>query len=340
MEHHNSSANIFDGTKLSDRKNYLDFLGLLSHEHFHLWNVKRIRPEALGPFDYSKENYTRDLWLAEGVTSYYDDNMLWRSELITQAEYLKLLAQNLTSYESQYAKHVQSLSDSSFDAWIKYYKPNENTSNAVVSYYIKGSLVAWLLDMSLILNSDGKYTLDHVMLDFYQQWKTSPQKGLSRHEIFDTVKKYLGDSTGDFFQNFIDGTASIDWKAWFDNFGLELTSENPSSYYLGMTTQDSAGKCLIQSIVKNSPASFSKLQAGDEILALNGWRISNSAQIDDFTKTQKLDVVFARHGRLYNESLTLVKNPTQRFSLAPLTNMTEAQSRFNSILFRRSHHTS
>jgi predicted metalloprotease with PDZ domain len=146
---------------------YRRFLGLASHEYFHSWNVKRIKPAAFVPYDLARENYTRQLWAFEGITSYYDDLALVRSGIIDSKSYLELVGQNITGVLRVPGRHVQSLADSSFDAWIKFYRRDENTPNAVVSYYAKGALVALALDLTL---RNAGASLDDLMRVLWQRY--------------------------------------------------------------------------------------------------------------------------------------------------------------------------
>ena len=145
------------------RKKYEEFLELVSHEFFHLWNVKRIHPDALGPFDYQREAYTRSLWVMEGVTSYYDRYLLVRAGLQKPEKYLDKLAEELGKIAAIPGRKRQSLEESSFDAWIKLYRPDENSVNSTISYYLKGGVVALLLDLEIRSRTDGQRTLDDVM---------------------------------------------------------------------------------------------------------------------------------------------------------------------------------
>src|SRR6201999_4282340 len=149
---------------------YRGFLSLVAHEHFHLWNVKRLRPIALGPFDYDNENYTTDLWIAEGFTTYYQDLIVHRTGLYPTDNYLKVLGDEISLLENQPGAKIQTLAESSYDAWIKAYRPNENSVNSTISYYNKGAEVAMMLDLEIINDSKGKYSLDDVMKYMYDTY--------------------------------------------------------------------------------------------------------------------------------------------------------------------------
>src|SRR5690606_34264547 len=157
----------------AQEERYRTFLGLASHEYFHTWNVKRIRPAAFTPYDLSRENYTRQLWAFEGITSYYDDLALVRCGLMTREQYLRVLARTMTAVHRGSGRLKQSLADSSFDAWIKFYRQDENAPNAIVSYYAKGSLVAWALDLTVRKATAGRRSLDDVMRALWREYGLS-----------------------------------------------------------------------------------------------------------------------------------------------------------------------
>jgi len=309
LEHRDSSTNIFDGSILGDKKEYRRFLSLLAHEHFHLWNVKRIRPEALGPFDYTKEVYTRELWIAEGVTSYYDDHVLLRAGLYTREQYLALITENLNKLENQRANRVNTLSDSSFDAWTRFYKPHENQMNTVVSYYLKGGLIMMLLDWHILKASGGKRSLDDVMRGLHKQFEARPDRGFSRTEFDALLTRELGKAATRFLADYIDGVKPVDWKSELAAVGLEL-NDNPKTfpYYLGVILGKRDGKLTVLRISEDSPAYDSALVPGDEILALNGRRAESDKDLDACLKHSNVKVLFCRYGRVREAVIPLVKN--------------------------------
>src|SRR4029079_17200232 len=150
LEHTNSTVLGASRNNYNSEPGYSNFLGFVAHEYFHLWNVKRLRPIALGPFDYDKENYTTNLWIAEGFTAYYDNLILRRAGFYSIDRYLEVISQDFNTIENQPGNQVQSASESSFDAWIKFYRPNENSKNSTISYYGKGSLIAMVMDLEIL----------------------------------------------------------------------------------------------------------------------------------------------------------------------------------------------
>ena len=222
LEHRASTALIAPRNNLPTKgdaaigEGYLELLGLISHEYFHAWNVKRIKPAAFTPYDTSRENYTRLLWLFEGFTSYYDELILRRTGLITENDYLKLIARHLTQLMRTPARATQSIAESSFDAWTKYYRQDENSPNALVSYYLKGGLVALLLDLKL--RSENKGTLDDVMRHLWREFgKTG--KGVPE-DAMGVFEQCTGASLRDFEAKYINGTDEPDWLAAFAAMGI------------------------------------------------------------------------------------------------------------------------
>lgn len=336
LEHSCSSTNIFDGTKLGQKKSYQRFLSLLSHEHFHLWNVKRIRPQALGPFDYSKENYTRELWIAEGVTSYYDDHFVFRSGSLSNMDYLNILSENIKRYENQKGSRVNSLSDSSFDAWIRFYRQNENSINTTVSYYLKGGLVMMLLDFAIIKETKAKNSLDDVMLALWKKYQKNPDTGISRDDFFKEVEKILGKSSKGFIRDYIDGVKKISWQNEFKDFGIDVKNlDKQDSYYLGVILKKTNSKVLIAKVMEDSPVYKSALQVDDEILAIDHIRIEKTSDIDVFLNKKKLHVIFARRGKVFETELILEKKKRFLCSLELKKKLTKEQKRFQEKFLRK-----
>jgi predicted metalloprotease with PDZ domain len=336
LEHLYSSSNIFDGLSLDDPKRYPILISLLAHEHFHLWNVKRIRPRALGPFDYHTENYTRELWIAEGVTSYYDDHTTYRGGIYSREAYLNVIAENIVKYEAGKGARLNSLSEASFDAWIRYYRQNENSPNTSVNYYLKGGLVMMLLDFEIIRKSKGKHTLDDVMKDQYELFKKRPELGITREEFFASVEKFTGASTQKFIKDHIDGTAVIDWDKAFAPFGLSLEVAKPETgYYLGVTSREANGKVFIDKIAEDSPAFHSPMQSGDEILAVNNERIESARQLKSVLGKPRVKVLFARRGVVYEERIALTKHNPFNKKLQVQKNLTLTQKKDLESFLRR-----
>lgn len=325
LEHSSSSTNIFDGALLKAAKDYQRFLSLLAHEHFHLWNVKRIRPKGLGPFNYLEEAYTKDLWLAEGATSYYDDHFVYRASLYKTQEYLDVVATNITRLESQKGNKVNSVSESSFDAWIRFYRQNENSMNTLVSYYLKGGLLVMILDLMILSKSKGRKSFDDVMRTLWESYQKNSDEGLEREDFFAAFQKTVGWSVEPFFKKYVDGVESIQWKSIFSPFGLELNTNSSKSNYFGVHLSKKKGDVTITHIVEDSPAYQSQLAPGDELIAINGHRITQADQIDRFLTCDKITVLFSRHGLVESEVIPLAKKGPVEFKLKEKSKPTASQ---------------
>jgi predicted metalloprotease with PDZ domain len=253
---------------------YRTFLGLCSHEYFHTWNVKRIKPAAFTPYDLDRENYTTLLWAFEGFTSYYDDLALLKSGVISEKDWLELTAKNIDNVARGPGRLNQSLAESSFDAWSKYYRPDENTPNAVVSYYAKGALVALALDLTLRAGTAGKTSLDDVMRAL---WQRHGQTGLGVGD--DDIRKIAEELSGlrlkRFFDAAVHGTQDLPLERLFKPFGMLLTQslggEVPS---LGAKTSSENNEVRLTTVYTDSAAQQAGLSAGDVLVAIDGVRVT------------------------------------------------------------------
>ncbi|GHT93638.1 PDZ domain-containing protein [Betaproteobacteria bacterium] len=315
LEHKNASALLCKRADLpavgareqgEPDSGYVRFLGLASHEYFHRWNVKRIRPKALLAPDWQAENYTRLLWFFEGVTSYYDDLCLLRADLIDEASYLDLLAKTISQVQQTPGRHVQSLAESSFDAWIKYYRPDENTPNAVISYYTKGALTALCLDLAL--RRKGR-NLDDFMRGL---WRDA-DKGVEETEIFARVAKLGGSALGRWLQNAVEGTDELPLARQLAHFGVKLIwqPENPRPW-LGARLKHEGNKTRISHITAAGPAEQAGLAAGDVLVALQGNEVTPQtldALLARLVVGQDVECHYFRHGTLASTKLTPVAPP-------------------------------
>jgi len=253
---------------------YRGFLGLCSHEYFHSWNVKRIKPAAFVPYDLRVENYTRLLWAFEGFTSYYDDLALVRSGVITQDDYLKLLGKTVTQVMRGSGRLKQSVADSSFDAWIKYYRQDENAPNAIVSYYAKGALVALALDLTLRSKSRGAVSLDDVMrklwADHGQNGQGVPEDGIRR-----AAEAVSGLKLKRFFDEATEGTDDLPLDRLLHAVGLDLAFEAAGSTpVLGVKTANDGDNVKLTQVLDHGAAQRAGLSAGDVLVALDNLRIT------------------------------------------------------------------
>jgi predicted metalloprotease with PDZ domain len=294
LEHRDSTALLCGRNDLPWRgmteqsDGYRTFLGLASHEYFHAWHVKRIKPAAFVPYDYDREAYTRLLWIFEGFTSYYDDLMLVRGGAVSEAEYLKLLARTISTVSRAPGRTVQSIADSSFDAWIKYYRQDENSPNSVVSYYAKGALVALAIDLSVRARTDGRASLDDVMRamwtrygrDFYAPGggPGAGQAGLAEDAFPALLREATGVSLGAHLTRWVDGTEELPLAKLLAPFGTSLSfapaDRAPS---LGVRTSARGTEVSIGTAYTGGAAQRAGLSAGDVLVAVDGLRVDEKS---------------------------------------------------------------
>ena len=244
-------------------------LGLISHEYFHTWNVKRMRPADFRQLDYTQENYTELLWFFEGFTSYYDDLFLVRTGLIDETRYLKLLSKSVSQVLATPGRAVQSVAQASFDAWIKYYRPDENTLNATVSYYTKGAQVALALDLTL--RSEGKTNLDEVMRTL---WERSDGGPISEADVAQALAHLGKRSFTKELAAWVHGTRDLPLQPLLQATGVQWTHEaGTPAMRLGARVNDVGGALKVQAVNRGGLAERAGLAAGDELLAFNDWRL-------------------------------------------------------------------
>ena len=269
LEHKNSTALHFDGRKLKNRSDYMNWLGLVAHEYFHTWNVKRIRPIELGPFDYVNENYTRMHWLTEGLTSFMDELLVLRSGLISLKEYLGMQTKNLNRYFSIPGKKFHSLEDSSFSAWIKLYRPDENSLNSSISYYLKGGLVFSTLHFDLL--KKGK-SINDLLSALWSRYKENPELGVTKEEVLTMIESIGDKEIAERFDLRLATTEDIDFESYYDNHGMEFIWEQSDAPYLGVDFSFKQNRVYIDKVTLDGPGYKAGLNAGDEIIAINRQR--------------------------------------------------------------------
>lgn len=272
LEHCNSTVLSVDRWTY-DGSNYINFLNLVAHEYFHLWNVKRIRPIELGPFNYDQEVYTNYLWVMEGFTSYYDELILRRCGFYAQEEMLKKIQIAVNYVESSVGARVQPVAHASFDAWIKAYRPNENSSNATMTYYSRGLIIAAVLDAMIIKQSNGKECLDHLMKDLYETYYVGKNRGFTDAEFKACLVKHTGQDMAEFFLKYIDGTEVIPYSMYFLPLGVEVSDVGGVKPVFGANVSEEGGKVIIKSIRSNSSAEDAGLSVNDEIIAWMNYRV-------------------------------------------------------------------
>lgn len=345
LEHRNSVVMMVDRWTFRPRKSYERYLALTAHEFFHVWNVKRIRAAPLGPFDYSRENYTRQLWAMEGVTDYYTNLLLLRADLIDTGRYRELLAEKIVSLQSQPGRAIQSLEQSSFDTWIKLYRPDENTPNSAISYYLKGCLVALLLDLELRQRTSGARSLDDVLRYLHATYPIDapgiPEDGGYRAAV-EAVMAEASDedrSFAAFFDRYIAKTDELDYERALGYAGLRLDwgyekePENGGTpVWLGLKFKTDNGRTRVAHVLADGPAYTAGVYANDELLALDSMRIDEErlkTRLSERAPGDTVTLSLFRRDELLHIPVTLTAAPHDKLSLVLLDDPSEGQRRLH-----------
>lgn len=299
-------------------KQYVDFLNLVAHEYFHLWNVKRIRPVELGPFNYDTENYTSLLWVMEGFTSYYDELILRRTGFYTEEEFLAKLQSSINYVEGTPGSRVQPVAHASFDAWVKAYRPNENSSNTTMTYYSRGSVLASVIDAMIVAETDGKKCLDHFLQQLYVTYYEGLKRGFSEAEFKMELAKFVGKNMDGFFAKYVDGTDIIPYKEFYGPVGLnvqDVTTNNPS---FGASVREEGGKVMVKSVRFGSSAEDAGISVGDEIIGCNGYRVDQSmfeGMMSGMSSFESCEILVAREEQLFSVKATIKPYKKPQFLL-------------------------
>lgn len=336
-EHFNSTVMQTGRGSFRSESAYRRFLGLVSHEMFHTWNIKRLRPAGLAPYDYSRENYTDLLWVAEGTTSYYDKLVLARTGINKPQAYLDALAGQVSSIRQRPGAQVQTLAESSFDAWIKFSKPNPDSVNTTVSFYDKGALASLILDLEIRSRSQNRASLDEVMRALYREFPLGGP-GFTEADMRRLAAELAGTPLDDVFDVCVHSTADMPFEAAFLAAGLELSLETNSPdegeerrderAYLGFNLEDKGGIVSVTSVLIDGPAWAAGLNSGDEILSINGFRARGSdptSVLDRVGPGDRLSLMVARRDEVLAVDFTADARPNARWRLARLKSPSELQ---------------
>lgn len=307
---------------------YRRFLGLASHEYFHLWLVRRVRPAVFVDADLGSEAYTRQLWLFEGVTSYYDDLALLRAGLVTPEVYLEMVGRSLTQFYRTPGRRQQTLEDASFDAWIKFYRPDENSPNATVSYYLKGALVALALDLEIRLRSGDSHSLDDAVRALWQEYGDDGSPGLPEGGFEAVASEATGLDLGAFFHQALRTTVDPPIGILLARFGIRLhfrSGESPGDAggtrgrredrprpWLGAKVRADAGRVRITYVQDASPAQQAGLSAGDEVVAIDGRRVTPDnyeARLDRLAPGRPAEILVFRDDALLAMTIAPARAP-------------------------------
>ncbi|HEY0491672.1 MAG TPA: PDZ domain-containing protein [Telluria sp.] len=289
---------------------YIKYLGLCSHEYFHTWNVKRIKPAAFAPYDLQAETYTPLLWLFEGFTSYYDDLLLLRSGLITEAAYLKLLGKSIGGVLRGSGRTKQSVADSSFDAWSKYYRQDENAPNAIVSYYGKGSLIALAFDLTIRAKTEGRKSLDDIMLALWQRYGhdfyPTVGRGVTEAEVEALFDEVSGLKLKPMFDRYVRGTEDLPLAKLYAPFGVKLADERKNAKpSFDVSIGREGADCKLTQVHEDGAAHRAGLSAGDLLVAVDGLRVSgNPSNLDGLLSRFKVGDTVTVHAFRRDELMT------------------------------------
>jgi len=323
---------------------YVSFLGLASHEYFHTWNVKRIKPAAFTPYDLTRENYTRLLWAFEGITSYYDDLTLVRCGLVSVEQYLKGLARTMTAVRRGSGRLKQTVAESSFDAWVKYYRQDENAPNAVVSYYAKGALIALALDLTIRKATRNRKSLDDVMRTLWIEFGTSG-RGVGETEVEAIARRVSGVSLKRFFDHALRSTQDLEWGALLRTVGIgahegaaasnsdrggvgQPRANAPLRATLGARIDTGSGEVRLGQVFDDGAAQAAGLSAGDMLVAIDGirctpgnWELMLGRRVPGDT----IRITGFRRDELYEREVRLLTSPADTITLWLTPTATAAQ---------------
>jgi predicted metalloprotease with PDZ domain len=318
------------------QRDYRGFLSLVSHEFFHLWNVKRIRPDALGPFDYTKENYTKLLWVAEGITDYYSDLTLRRAGLITDGDFISAKAREIQALQNTPGRLVQSVEESSFDSWVKFYRPDENTINSQVSYYDKGAILGLLLDLEIRKRSNGAKSLDDVMRTLYTEF-FKKDRNYTPADFQKASEAAAGGSLEEFFAKYVRGKEELNYNAALEAVGLRLDTtllgangQPVERVNFGADVRQDQDRLMVTRVYAGSPAYEQGLNTGDQIVALDNARVTRdffNARIAEKKPGDLINLTIFRFDELSTVLIKLGGRSDGTYRIVPLPSQTEAQKR-------------
>jgi len=331
LEHKNSTVLMASQWATGTRDAYVDWLSLASHEYFHLWNVKRLRPIELGPFDYERENYPRSLWISEGLTDYYADVILARAGLVSRDEYLHALSTAIRGLQMTPGRLTQPVESASFDAWIKYYRPDENSVNTTISYYTKGAVLGFVLDARIRAATDGARSLDDVLRQAFARF--SGTRGFTPEDFRKLASDVAGADLSSWFHDALETTAELDYQPALQWYGLEF---GPSSFKddekararIGATVADTSGRVTVTNVPRGTPAFDAGVNAGDEIVAIDNFRVTPEqylARLEALTPGKEVAVLVARREALKTLTVRIADAVPPAWELAVRPGATPAQ---------------
>ncbi|GAC1639589.1 MAG: PDZ domain-containing protein [Herpetosiphon sp.] len=336
LEHRNSTSLLLPRFVFRPARSYERYLGLVSHEFFHTWNVKRLRAAGLGPFDYTRETYTMLLWAMEGVTVYYTNLLLVRAGLMTPERYLERLADEVVKLQETPGRRLQSLQAASFDTWVKFYRPDEHTPNSAISYYLKGGLVGLVLDLDIRRRSNNQWSLDDIERAL---WAAYPADGpgMPVDAYQRAISAHTGLSADEFFSKYVEGTEELPFEEAFACAGITMEWGRQAPHrdtgeprpWLGIKTKGERGRLIIANVLSDGPGSDAGLSAHDEVVALDGFRVADETdldeRLDDYVVGDVVDITLFRREELITVPVALRTQNPDRLTLRLIADASPAQ---------------
>jgi predicted metalloprotease with PDZ domain len=330
LEHKNSFLVMASRFTTRTRRSYVGYLSLVAHEYFHNWNIKRLRPVELGPFDYENENYTKALWIGEGFTDYYAALLVKRPGLSTRDEFLDELSGHIEAVQTTPGRLVTSADMSSYDTWIKQYRPDENTPNTTVNYYPKGAVIGFLLDARIRAATNGAKSLDDALRLAYERY--SGAKGFTMEQFYQTMAEVAGTDLRAWFAKAAESVEELDYSEALDWFGLRFRPVDTRNQraWIGANTRNDAGRLVVSQVRRETPVHAAGLNVDDEILAIDDVRVRAdglSSRLEQYRPGDKISLLVARRDRLMRIDVTLGAEPGRVWRLEPSPTATDEQKR-------------
>lgn len=326
-EHINSTVIGIKPSDFDDEESYKHILRLVSHEFFHTWNVKQMRPKGITPYDYTGENYTEELWIAEGGTSYYDELMILRTGQASLDDFIKEITDAVQDERTRPGYKIQSLAESSFDAWIKFWKRNQNAYDSQSDYYKKGSYLSLILDLEIRHSSKNRYSLDDVYRTLYENYP--PGSGYTNTDFIALCEKYSSRSLRNLFNDYLYGTKPIDWEKYLGYAGLVLNRDDSISLpETGIVISEFEGKIYVSNVLAGSLAEKYGLNLEDEIIAIDGIKADYKTaeqKLSELNEGEEVRLVLFRNNSLKYVTLRQNERDINKYQIGKKSNPAELQ---------------
>lgn len=337
LEHLNSTVLAASRLGYSQESTYKNYLSLVAHEYFHLWNVKRLRPKALGPFNYDEENYTTALWIIEGFTAYFDNLIIRRCHFFDEREYLQMLALDFNTVYNRPGYEIQSAAAASFDTWIKQYRPDENSQNTSISYYNKGAMLAAAIDIKILSETGGVQRLDDVLKAAYQKFFLTENRGFEESELLQLAQEVTQVDLCEIFAA-AHSLVELNYNTYFSRVGYELVdlNEHTQTLTFGIKTVNNDTRIIVKNIDRDSAAWRGGLNVDDEILAVNDLRVDPAGRTMEHILTtsavgESVDILISRDGRLKSIPIQLQYANKKSYNIQRNENASEQERRLGNI---------